>query len=78
MIGVPYAQPPVGTLRWSVPMPLVPPPKGTCWPGVYNATSFAEWCMQLGDPWFGSEDCLVSYSCSRDLSIYLSDRKSVV
>ena len=52
--GVPYAAPPVGNLRWRPPTAVTP------WPGVRDATTFAEPCIQLDFPsgTFGSEDCL--------------------
>jgi len=58
-LGIPYAQPPVGKLRWHEPLP----PKG--WNDVRDATAFAHACAQpvLGD-WnrndaeTSSEDCL--------------------
>ena len=54
-LGIPYAAPPVGSLRWRPPQPAAP------WPGVRAATSFAPHCPQPGSP-FGvastSEDCL--------------------
>lgn len=70
--GVPYAQPPVGALRWQAPRPPQP------WEGVRAATEYGNACMQpgslygpsansgdadlslrdtLGQP-IGSEDCL--------------------
>ena len=55
--GIPYAQPPVGELRWREPMPVKP------WTGVRDATAFGAICAQT--PHFGSkaaqsskEDCL--------------------
>ena len=57
--GVPFAQPPVGNLRFAPPAPA------TSWSGVRDAKQFAARCMQL--PLFGdmnfrsngmSEDCL--------------------
>ena len=57
--GVPFAQPPVGNLRFAPPAPA------TRWEGVRDAKQFAARCMQL--PLFGdmnfrsdgmSEDCL--------------------
>jgi para-nitrobenzyl esterase len=54
-LGIPYAAPPVGNLRWRPPQPAAR------WPGVRAATSFAPHCPQPGSP-FGvastSEDCL--------------------
>jgi para-nitrobenzyl esterase len=54
-LGVPYAAPPVGALRWRPPQPPAP------WPGVRAATRFAPHCAQSAGP-FGqastSENCL--------------------
>ncbi len=54
-LGVPYAAPPVGALRWQPPQPAAP------WRGVRQATSFAPHCPQPPSA-FGvastSEDCL--------------------
>ena len=57
--GVPFAQPPVGELRWKAPRPVEP------WTGVRQAKQFGPNPMQLpiyGDMGFGtdemSEDCL--------------------
>ena len=54
-LGIPYAAPPVGALRWAPPQPAAP------WPGVRQATSFAPHCPQPPSA-FGvastSEDCL--------------------
>ncbi len=58
-LGIPYAAPPVGDLRWKPPVP------GAKWTGVRKATEFGSHCMQgnvYGDMTFrdagGSEDCL--------------------
>ncbi|HTW31349.1 MAG TPA: carboxylesterase family protein [Candidatus Sulfotelmatobacter sp.] len=58
-LGIPYAQPPVGLLRWKPPVPAAP------WKGVRQATEFGAHCMQgnvYGDMKFRdpgpSEDCL--------------------
>jgi para-nitrobenzyl esterase len=54
-LGIPYAAPPVGALRWRPPQPAA------SWSGVRDATQFAPHCPQLASP-FGeastSEDCL--------------------
>jgi para-nitrobenzyl esterase len=58
-LGIPYAMPPVGDLRWKAPVPVAK------WTGVKKATDFGPHCMQgrvFGDMNFrdsgGSEDCL--------------------
>ncbi len=58
--GIPYAQPPVGELRWREPQPPAP------WTGVRSAESYGNACMQTpglseangGYPGPLSEDCL--------------------
>ncbi len=54
-LGIPYAAPPVGALRWQPPQPAA------SWPGVRAATAFAPHCPQTASP-FGqasmSENCL--------------------
>lgn len=57
-LGLPYAAPPVGDLRWRPPQPAAE------WDGVRQATAFAPACMQSGvsmpgeTPPVTSEDCL--------------------
>jgi para-nitrobenzyl esterase len=54
-LGIPYAAPPVGALRWHPPHPVVP------WHGTRQATSFAPYCAQPAQSPGGgstSEDCL--------------------
>ncbi len=60
-MGIPYAQPPVGALRWRPPEPL---PR---WHGVRHATAFGPACFQpdntlasvyVEEPMPMSEDCL--------------------
>src|ERR1700751_1897685 len=67
-LGIPYAQPPVGDLRWKAPQPL------SKWNGVKKATAFGSHCMQgkvFGDMVFhdpgASEDCLT-------LNIWVPDK----
>jgi para-nitrobenzyl esterase len=54
-LGIPYAAPPVGALRWQPPHPAA------SWRGIREATSFAPHCAQSASP-FGvastSENCL--------------------
>lgn len=57
-MGVPFAAPPVGELRWREPQPVAP------WKGTRQTTSFAPACMQKGvsmpgeKPPATNEDCL--------------------
>lgn len=60
-LGIPYAQPPVGDLRFEKPRPPIP------WNGTYNATRRPHPCMQIDFPFIldtkidnshSSEDCL--------------------
>jgi para-nitrobenzyl esterase len=59
-LGVPYAKPPLGDLRWAAPQPIH-------WDGIWNADRFGPECIQVLRPhdinhYFGeeatSEDCL--------------------
>jgi para-nitrobenzyl esterase len=62
-LGIPYAAPPVGDLRWRAPRP----PAG--WTGALDATKPGNWCAQArlrGQGVAGSEDCLF-------LNIYAPD-----
>jgi para-nitrobenzyl esterase len=60
-MGIPYAAPPVGALRWRAPQPA------PAWSGVRNADRFGDMCMQVprpsslgsaASPQGMSEDCL--------------------
>ena len=53
-LGIPYAQPPVGALRWRAPEPVA------CWSGVRPATTAGAICPQQGldGGISGDEDCL--------------------
>jgi hypothetical protein len=56
--GIPFAEPPVGNLRWQ------PPQRAKKWTGTLDANTFKPQCMQLGPPLPtmpvepNSEDCL--------------------
>jgi len=54
-LGIPYAKPPVGDLRWRAPQPAEP------WAGTRDATRFGSSCPQAADmfgPASVNEDCL--------------------
>lgn len=53
-LGIPYAEPPVGELRWQPPQPHRP------WQAVLDATRFGAHCLQASLGYAGafSEDCL--------------------
>ena len=59
-LGIPFAAPPVGNLRWQAPQPPA------SWSGVRDATKFGSICTQFGSPLTGvpqpgvdgSENCL--------------------
>jgi para-nitrobenzyl esterase len=69
-LGVPYAAPPVGDLRWRTPQPPV------AWTGVRKALDFGASCMQKPDLVYNlgsgapSEDCLY-------LNVYTPDPATV-
>jgi carboxylesterase type B len=52
-LGIPYAQPPVGELRYRWPQSI-----NTSFDGVRNATQYGYSCMQYGTNFSLSEDCL--------------------
>ena len=60
-LGVPYASPPVGKLRWKPPVPLKAS-NGNCWTGDLDATAVGNICLQPDRSNFskptGDEDCL--------------------
>jgi para-nitrobenzyl esterase len=57
-LGIPYAQPPLASLRWRAPLPLRP------WRGVRAVTALGAPCLQAAEGWNNavasraSEDCL--------------------
>jgi len=67
-LGIPYAKPPVGDLRWRAPQP------NKFWFGIRDATQFAGHCPQPASP-FGlpstTEDCLY-------LNVYAPNHKGIL
>ncbi|CAG2181320.1 unnamed protein product, partial [Oppiella nova] len=60
-LGIPYAEPPVGTLRFAKPQPIKKPSEN-----IIDATKYGNGCMQkesgvpgMSSPSNQSEDCLV-------------------
>ena len=53
-LGIPYAEPPAGNLRWRPPQPH------GCWGGKLNAEAFGNSCVQIDNQGVvsGKEDCL--------------------
>jgi len=52
-LGVPYAQPPIGKLRWKAPRKLAP------WEGIRSAQAYGDSSVQFFEgKTIGSEDCL--------------------
>jgi para-nitrobenzyl esterase len=49
-LGIPYAKPPVGELRWRAPLPAEP------WSGTREALQFGAPCPQLASPFGGLDD----------------------
>jgi para-nitrobenzyl esterase len=67
-LGIPYAKPPVGDLRWRAPQ------SNKFWFGIRDATQFASHCPQPASP-FGlesaTEDCLY-------LNVYAPNHKGII
>ncbi|CAN8013702.1 unnamed protein product, partial [Ixodes persulcatus] len=63
-LGVPYAEPPVGQLRFRRPQPKLP------WKGVYNATSKPPPCWLLDDSFI--EEFPVNHSDASEYCLYLN------
>ena len=62
-LGIPYAEPPVGELRFRNPVPV------TSWDDIMDATAPSPPCIQSSFlPLFGSEDCLTLNVFTKDLT----------
>lgn len=58
-LGIPFAKPPVGNLRFRHPQAADP------WQGVRDATNYGDTCMQLRDVQFpGGLMCMLSLHCN--------------
>jgi para-nitrobenzyl esterase len=55
--GIPYAEPPVGDLRWREPMPV------RAWSGTRDATSFSAICPQNSSATIPNAQELLSEDC---------------
>jgi para-nitrobenzyl esterase len=65
-LGIPYAEPPVGDLRWRAPQPVRP------WHGVRSTQDFGNKCVQ-GSSWDpGYEQPSYTENCL-DLNVYVPD-----
>ncbi|XP_069678469.1 carboxylic ester hydrolase-like isoform X2 [Periplaneta americana] len=66
-LGIPFAQPPIGDLRFKPPQPVRP------WKGILNATELRDECVQLQEPLgtlSGNEDCLYINVCTPQLAAH--------
>nr|XP_037278510.1 cholinesterase-like isoform X2 [Rhipicephalus microplus] len=63
-IGVPFAEPPLGKLRFQRPQPLKP------WKGVWNATNYSPSCMQM--PLQVDENVYLDYGKRSEDCLYLN------
>jgi carboxylesterase type B len=72
-LGIPYAAPPVGDLRWRAPRPVTP------WSGVRPATAYGDRCAAAAStngPRSESEDCLF-LNVQRPAGLRAGDRRPV-
>nr|WCC58198.1 carboxylesterase [Pharsalia antennata] len=60
--GIPYAEPPLGNLRFRAPV------KVSNWTGILNATTDGNICVQDSSPVQGQEDCLFVNVYTRNLT----------
>lgn len=67
-LGIPFAQPPTGSLRFKAPVPITRPA-----PEVQNAASFGSSCPQPSLGGSQSEDCLFLNVCNLLACVLSSD-----
>jgi para-nitrobenzyl esterase len=77
-LGIPYAEPPVGDLRWK------PPQKRASWTNVLQATSYGPTCAQIttlgvfAGPANNNEDCLYLNVFSPDVDAAAKEKLPVI
>lgn len=70
-LGIPYAAPPLGSLRWAAPRPP------SSWKGIFNASKYSEPCSQVANSYLGfdqnvyNEDCLYVFSSTLFFILFL-------
>ncbi|KAF5299075.1 hypothetical protein FQR65_LT09433 [Abscondita terminalis] len=75
--GIPYAKPPIGSLRFKAPLPAEP------WEGIKDATEDGNYCL-MSNVWStisgppGSEDCLILNVYTRKLPDESTSLKPVI
>lgn len=65
-LGIPYAAPPVGALRWRAPQPPAP------WSGTRDALAFGNHCPQFASPFAGVSDVPAGSLSGTEDCLYLN------
>jgi para-nitrobenzyl esterase len=65
-LGIPFAEPPVGDLRWRAPQPAA------AWEGMREATSFGSHCVQLPSRFAGVEEGEAGVPTGEEDCLYLN------
>lgn len=71
-LGIPYAKPPVGKLRFRNPEPI------DSWEGVKNASSFSNTCFQLADKVFPGETNISVYSEAEYMNSFYINKNNLL